>query len=148
MPAGAISPTQAAAVMRTDPHNLEGEPYAEPQLDAGWPGSLGIGALTAGVLTDDDQLPSEYVLTFFGLESGCDERQYLREHCLSAGLCSSMAMLGQSRCHCCLLAPQWVPRQDRSIQTLQKDLSFALLTCRRQARSALVHARSILVKLF
>ena len=69
MPAGAISPTQAAAVMRADPHNLEGEPYAESRQDAGWPGSVGVGALTAGVLTDDGQLAPEYVLTFFWLES-------------------------------------------------------------------------------
>lgn len=63
MPAAAVSPKQASAVIRSDPFNLEGQPYSEPKQHAARPASLGIGALSAGVFSDDGQLPSGYSST-------------------------------------------------------------------------------------
>ena len=64
MPAAAVFLKQAAAVIRSDPFNLEGQPYSEPEQHAAQPASLGIGALSAGVCSDDAQIPAGYALPF------------------------------------------------------------------------------------
>lgn len=68
MPAAAVSPKQASAVISGGPLDLEGQPYTQPRQHAAGQGHLGIGALSAGVSSANAQLPSGYALPHNGAQ--------------------------------------------------------------------------------
>lgn len=63
MPAAAVSPKQASAVICSKSFSLEGQPFSKPQHHAARQGLLGVGVLSAGISSENAHLPSGYALS-------------------------------------------------------------------------------------